>query len=87
MFVLLKDNYTLALQLNVTGEHKGKHTFQGETADDTGITSVFLGPKISFTWSEKLSAEVGVDIPVSIDNTTLQAVPNYRIRAGLVWHI
>jgi len=86
LFLILKDEYTLALQLNVTGEYKGRDTFQGEKAEDTGITAVYLGPQITFTWSEKLSAEIGVDIPVSIDNTALQAVPDYKIRAGLTWH-
>jgi hypothetical protein len=29
---------------------------------------------------------VGVDFPVSIDNTALQIVPDYRVRAALIWH-
>ena len=82
----MKEQYTLALQLNVSGERKDRDTFRGATADDTGLTAVYLGPQINFTWSDKLSAELGVDLPVSIDNTALQAVPDYRIRAGLTWH-
>jgi len=86
VFLLLEDKYTAALQLNVSGEHKDRDTFRGVKAGDTGVTAVYLGPQITFTWSEKLSAEVGVDLPVSMDNTALQAVPDYRIRAGLTWH-
>ena len=85
-FLLLKEEYTLALQLNVSGERKERDTFRGMTAADTGVTSVYLGPQINFTWSDKLSAEIGVDLPVSIDNTALQIVPDYRIRAGVTWH-
>jgi hypothetical protein len=84
-YLLLQDERTLSLQLVVSGEYKGKDTFQGESAEDTGVTSVYLGPEVGFTWSEQLSAEVGVDLPVSIDNTALQAVPDYRIRAALTW--
>jgi hypothetical protein len=84
-FLALKENYTVALQLNVSGESKERDTFQGSKADDTGITSVFLGPQISVTWGERLSAELGADLPVSIDNTALQSVPDYRVRAAVNW--
>ncbi len=84
-YLLLADNFTTSLQLVVSGEHKKRDTFQGSVAEDTGITSVYLGPQINFTWSEKFSAEIGADFPVSIDNTALQIVPDYRIRAGLTY--
>jgi hypothetical protein len=86
VYLLFSEENTLSLQLIVSGEHKGRDTFQGERAEDTGITSVFLGPEINFTWSDHLSAEVAVDIPVSIDNTALQIVPDWRVRAALTWH-
>jgi hypothetical protein len=82
----LDDRGTLSLQLNCTGEHKGTDNLAGETAVDTGITSVFLGPEVHFTWGSKLSAELGFDLPVSIDNTALQLVPDWRVRAALTWH-
>lgn len=82
----LNDDFTLSLQANISGEWKERDTFQGGKADDTGITSVYLGPQLSATWGEKLSAEIGVDIPVSIDNTALQSVPDYRMRAAVTWH-
>jgi len=85
VFLALNENYTVALQLNVSGETKGRDTFQGAKADDTGITSVFLGPQISVTWGERLSVELGADLPVSIDNTALQSVPDYRVRAAVNW--
>jgi hypothetical protein len=86
VYLLLGHQYTLALQAVVSGEHKDTDTFQGQSADDTGVTAVYLGPQLSFTWSSKLSAQLGADIPVSIDNTALQTVPDYRVRAGLNWH-
>jgi len=85
IFLALNESYTVALQLNVSGEHKGRDTFQEQKADDTGITSVFLGPQVSVTWGERLSAELGVDVPVSIDNTALQSVADYRLRAAVNW--
>ena len=84
-YLILAHTYTFALQAVVSGEHKGTDTFQGASADDTGVTAVYLGPYLNFTWSGKLSAEVGADLPVSIDNTALQTVPDYRIRAAVNW--
>jgi hypothetical protein len=84
--LLLKDEYTLSLQAVVSGEYKGKDTFQGEPADDTGVTSVYLGPQLNLTWGDHLSAYLAADLPLSINNTSLQTVPDYRIRAGLTWH-
>jgi hypothetical protein len=84
--LVLKDDYTLSLQANVSGESKGKDTFAGVKADDTAITSVFLGPELLATWKDKLSIELGVDWPVSIDNSALQIVPDYRLRAAFSWH-
>lgn len=85
-YFLMTERHSLALQLVVAGETKGGDTFQGITATDTGITSVFLGPLLNYTWSDKFNAEVGVDLPVSIDNTALQIVPDYRVRAAVIWH-
>lgn len=85
VFVLLDDKATVSVQLVVSGEYKNRDTFQGSVAADTGITSVYLGPQINFTWSEKFSAEIGTDLPVSIANTALQTVVDYRIRAGITY--
>ena len=85
-YLLLSHRYTLGLQAVVSGETKGRDTFQGEKAEDTGVTAVYLGPQLSLTWTHRLSAQVALDLPVSIRNTALQTVPDYRVRAGLVWH-
>ena len=49
------------------------------------MTSVFLGPQILFSWSEHFSAQVAVDLPISLNNSALQTVPNYRVRAALTY--
>ena len=85
VFLALSESRTVALQCVVSGETKGKDTFQSAPAADTGITSVFVGPQINVTVGENFSADVGVDLPVSIRNTALQIVPDFRVRAGLTW--
>lgn len=82
-YYFVRNAHTIVgLQLVVSGEHKGLDRFRGEAAEDTGITSVFLGPRLIASIG-KVSGEIGVDLPVSIDNTALQAVPDYRLRAGV----
>jgi len=84
-YLSLGHSYTLALQAIVSGESKGKDTVHGVPDGDSAETIVYVGPQIDFTWSSRLSAQLGVDIPVSIDNTGLQAVPDYRVHAALTW--
>ncbi len=84
--LVLNDDFTFSVQAVVSGEYKGKDTFQGEKAEDTGVTAVYLGPQLILTWKENLSAQVGADLPISIQNTSLQTVPDYRIRAIVTWH-
>jgi hypothetical protein len=72
----------VGLQLACSGEHKDIDRFRGQSAQDTGITSVFLGPRVIASYG-KLSAELAAEFPVSIDNTALQVVPDYRLRGSL----
>lgn|ERR1051325_890655 len=84
-YLMLTDDYSLALQALVSGEAKGKDTNHGAPDEDSAVTSVFLGPQIDLTWSTRLSAQLGVDLPVSLENSGLQAVPDYRVHAALTW--
>jgi hypothetical protein len=85
VYLLLNERHSLALQLVASGEDKSTDTFQGAAAADTALTSVYLGPQFTYTWSDRLSAQVGVDLPVVLDNSALQAVPDYRVRAVVTW--
>jgi hypothetical protein len=84
-YLVFNQDFTLALQLSITGEWKEKDEFNGEKASDTAITAVYLGPLLSLSWKSKLSVEAGALFPVLLDNSALQAVPDYRVQAGLVW--
>jgi hypothetical protein len=86
VMALLEHEYTLGLQASLTGETKGKDTLDGVRADDTGITALYAGPEISFTWGSSLGADLVLDVPVVQHNTALQLVPDYRLRAGITWH-
>jgi hypothetical protein len=85
VYLMLGEEHTLSLQAIVSGESKGQDTVNGVPTDDTAITAVYLGPQINFTWSSKLSAQIGADLPVSIVTTGQQLVPDYRVRAAVTW--
>ena len=80
-YFLRRPNRIIGLQFVVSGEHKDVDRFQGRVAEDTGITSVFLGPRVVASFG-RYSGEAGVDLPISIENTAFQVVPDYRIKAG-----
>ena len=84
-YFVRRPDLIVGLQFEVSGEHKDVDRFRGREARDTGITSLFVGPRVVASRG-RLSAEVSADFPVSIDNTALQAVPDYRLRGGISVH-
>lgn len=65
--------------------YKNVDRFRGKKAEDTGITSVFLGPRL-VAWRGRFSAGVAAEIPVLIDNTALQVMSDYRLRGAISFH-
>jgi hypothetical protein len=72
----------LGVQFVASGEYKDVDRFQGKPAEDTGITSVFLGPRVVASRG-RWSAEVSAELPVFIHNTALQVVPDYRLHGAI----
>ena len=85
-YYLVRNRHTLVgAQFEISGEHKDVDRFRGKPADDTGITAVFAGPRIVASRGS-WSAEIAGEFPVLIDNTALQAVPDFRLRTGIAVH-
>ncbi|HMP82323.1 MAG TPA: hypothetical protein PKA41_06400 [Verrucomicrobiota bacterium] len=84
-FVLLNKSYTLTLQLNAVYDWMARDELLGTASDATGYTAWYLGPLVNFTWRSRLSANVGVDVPLSIDNRGYQSVPDYKLFGGITW--
>lgn len=80
-YFVRKPHTIVGCQCVFSGEHKDVERFRGEPAEDTGITSVFLGPRL-VALHDRFSGEVAAEFPVSIQNTALQVVPDYRLRAA-----
>jgi hypothetical protein len=82
VYLLRRAGRSIGLQCVVSGESKDTDRFQGRVAEDTGVTSLYVGPRLTGQFGG-WSGEVGVELPVLMNTTKLQAVPDYRIRAGL----
>ena len=57
----------------------------GEKSNHTGMTAWYLGPLVNLTVGERFTANIGVDVPLSIANNGFQNVPDYRIHGGVAW--
>ena len=84
-YFIRRRDMIVGLQFVASGEYKDVDRFRGKRAEDTGITSVFLGPRVVVSRG-RWSAEVAAELPVLIDNTALQVVPDYRLRGGISFH-
>jgi hypothetical protein len=82
-YCLSSDTSTLFAKLSLSGEIKGKDEASGVRQDDTGIRSIFWGPTVGAVIGESLSADLGAEFPLDINNTGLQAVASYRLKAAL----
>ncbi|MBU6280952.1 hypothetical protein KGQ64_01830 [bacterium] len=84
-WLVLDPKYTFSAQAILSGETKGQDVQKGVSYDDTGMTSLFCGPAFAFTWGTSVNAEVAAVLPVVLNNTGYQIVPDFRLRAALVW--
>lgn len=87
IFAILEHSYTLTVRANVGGEWKENDELDGEQTTDTAITAVYMGPALGFTWKNLLGASLALDLPVLQENSSIQLVPDFRLRGGLTWKI
>ncbi len=84
-FIFVNEASTrVGVQCVCSGEDKGRDHFRGAIAEDTGLNIVYLGPRVVFAHGERITADVGADLPVYTRSTSFQTVPSYRLRAGFV---
>jgi len=83
--VFTSDAWSLGLQAALSGDTKGNDTQAGAKLDDTARTRLYVGPGLLFNWTGGLAAQLNVDLPVVRHATSLQVVPDVRVRAGLIW--
>ncbi|MBI3881629.1 MAG: hypothetical protein HY301_16395 [Verrucomicrobia bacterium] len=84
-YLLLRDNCTLNLAFNGYYESQAMARIDGRESTHTGMKVWYVGPLLTFTLGEHLSANAAVDVPLSVSNSGLQVTPNYRVHGGFNW--
>lgn len=85
VYLYRRNGGSVALQCVVAGETKGYDHFQGVADPDSGITTLYVGPRLTASWG-RVEGEVALDLPVIMNATAFQTTADYRIRAGLSIH-
>lgn len=82
-YLALEDEYTAGVMLAFSGEHKGQDTVDGASIDGSELSNLYLGPVLVVTAADRLVAELGVDLPVRVDDEEGQIEPDYRLTATI----
>lgn len=82
-YLFLEDDYTVSLQALAVYDTMARSTVLGRKTDYTGSTAWYLGPLVSVTLGDRISANAGADIPIRITNNQFQNVPDFRFHAGI----
>jgi hypothetical protein len=85
IYLLSNNRCTLNLQWNGVISMESRSRLFGEESDQTGLTSYYLGPQASLTVGRHFTAIMGMDVPLKIYNSGLQAVPDYRLHGSVSW--
>lgn len=83
--VVSSRNHTVGLQAFAAYDTMARDKLSGIASDRTGSSAWYLGPLVTYAWNGRLSANAGIDIPLSISNNGFQNVPDYRLHGGLSW--
>jgi hypothetical protein len=74
---------SFGVQVSLSGEHKGEDEHDGEKEEGSAMTSVYLGPACALSLGS-VYADIGLDVPIYQDTSTVQIVPDYRVHAALI---
>jgi hypothetical protein len=70
-YLVRKRDTLVGFQCVASGESKDVDRFQGRAAEDSGVTSVFVGPRIIAS-HDQTSGELAAEFPVLMNTTALQ---------------
>ena len=82
--VLPGEEISTGIQALISGETKAEDTANGERSTDTALTAWYIGAVVTLT-SENMTGDIGVDLPIAIDNSGVQAVPTWRARVSMAY--
>jgi hypothetical protein len=84
-YLWLENNGAIALQAIFGGDSKGQDTQAGNRLSDTAFTYLYAGPGLIGRIGSQFGLEIQGEIPVVRHETSLQIVPDWRMRAAISW--
>ena len=84
-YLWLENDGAVALQAIFGGDSKGQDTQAGRKLSDTAFTYLYAGPGLIGRIGSRLGLEIQGEIPVVRHETSLQIVPDWRMRAAISW--
>jgi hypothetical protein len=82
-FAALGHARSVSVGTQLSGETKGKDEQKGSDVDDSSITALYLGPRITLTEGAAVNFELGADLPVYQNASAVQIVPDYRLHLSV----
>lgn len=79
-FVHLSPRSSVNASWCMTGEFKSRDRENGDFDPGTAMTSVFMGPQLAASWSDRMSGAIGIELPLFLETPSLQLVPSSRYR-------
>lgn len=84
-YLWLESEGAVALQAMFGGDSKGQDEQSGQRLSDTAFTYLYAGPGLIGRLGSQLGLEILGEIPVVRHETSLQIVPDWRMRVAVSW--
>lgn len=82
---LVGEEESIAFSAVFSGEHKGSDHLDGDLLPRTAVSNLYLGPELFYSLSNRVSIQLGVDLPIAIDVGGAAVKPETRTRIALGW--
>jgi hypothetical protein len=84
LFVLGEEE-SLSCSMVFSGEDKGSDSLAGDNLPRTAVHNLYLGPELFYALNNKLSVQLGIDLPIAIDVGGAAVEPETRSRLSFSW--
>ena len=77
---LLGEEESLTLSGVLSGEHKGSDHLDNQLLPRTAMNNIYLGPELFYSMTNKVSVQLGIDLPIALDVGGAVVKPETRTR-------
>ena len=85
IFLSTLHEITISARAVLTGEWKSYDQGPNGKQLDTARRSLYAGPELVLTSNSNLLFDLGLDLPLDVNNSGTQVVQSYRVRSGLTY--